>query len=60
MGHNESSANGMFLGGSAFIKKLEIFHTSSLTTHLKALNHKEAKTHLRAVGSRKYSNARLK
>jgi hypothetical protein len=34
---------GKFVALSAFIKKLERFHTSKLTTHLNALEQKEAK-----------------
>jgi hypothetical protein len=35
---------GKFIPLSAFIKKLEISHTSNITVHLKALEQKEANT----------------
>jgi hypothetical protein len=44
MGHNESIAKREVYSTNAFIKKLEIFHTSDLTAHLKALEQKEANT----------------
>jgi hypothetical protein len=42
MGHNESISKRKFIVLSASKKKLERAHTSSLTTHLKALEKKEA------------------
>jgi hypothetical protein len=42
MGHNESIPKRKFIALSASIKKLERAHNSSLTTHLKALEQKEA------------------
>ena len=41
MGHNESFLRGKLIALSASKKKLERGHTSSLTTHLKALEQKE-------------------
>jgi hypothetical protein len=35
---------GKFIALGAFINKLKISHTSNLTTHLKALEQKEANT----------------
>ena len=44
MGHNESiSKRRKLIALSAFKEKLERAHISSLTTHLKALEQKEAK-----------------
>ena len=42
MGHNESISKRKTLALSASKKKLERAHTSSLTTHLNALEQKEA------------------
>ena len=42
MGHNESIPKEKLIALSASKKKLEIAHTSSLTTHIKALEQKEA------------------
>ena len=42
MGHNESNAKGKLIALSASKKKMERACTSSLTTHLKALEQKEA------------------
>jgi hypothetical protein len=42
MGHNESISKRKIIALSAFKKKLERAHTSSLTKHLKALEQKEA------------------
>jgi hypothetical protein len=42
MRHNESSLRGKLIALSASKKKLERAYTSSLTTHLKALEQKEA------------------
>jgi hypothetical protein len=41
MGHNKSFLRGKLIALSASKKKLERAHTSSLTTHLKALEQKE-------------------
>jgi hypothetical protein len=44
MGQNESSVRRKFRALSAFIMKLERSHRNKLTTHLKTLEEKEAKT----------------
>jgi hypothetical protein len=53
MGHDESSAKRKLIALSASKMKLERAYTSSLTAHLKALEHKEKAIHPRGVDSRK-------
>ena len=48
MGHNEGISKRKLIALSASKKKLERAHTSSLTTHLKALEQKEANSHKRS------------
>ena len=45
---------------SASKKKLERAHTSSMTTHLKALEKKKKQIHARGIDGRKYSNSGAK
>ena len=48
MGHNESISKRKTHSSECLQKKLERAHTSSLTTHLKALEQKEAYLHKRS------------
>jgi hypothetical protein len=42
MEHMKAVLRGNFIALCAFLKKLEISHTSNLTVHLKAIEQKEA------------------
>ena len=52
MGHKKAVLRGRFIALNAYIKKLEKFHTSELTEHLKTLEQRK-QTHPRELDGRK-------